>query len=50
MQLHPGQLDEAELPRDEITTFLVIGFWKFHEKKQESADETDFFRIRALLL
>lgn len=24
MQLHPEQLDEAELPRDENTSFLVI--------------------------
>lgn len=35
MQLHPEQLDEAELPRDENTSFLVIGFWEFHEKNQK---------------
>lgn len=43
MQLHPEQLDEAELPRDENTSFLVIGFWEFHEKNQEGAHATVFF-------
>lgn len=42
MQLHPEQLDEAELPRDENTSFLVIGFWEFHEKIQEGAYATVF--------
>lgn len=50
MQLHPEQLDEAELPRDENTSFLLIGFWEFHEKNQEGAHVTIFFWTRAVLL
>lgn len=48
MQLHPEQLDEAELPRDENTSFLVIGFLEFHEKNQEGAHATVFFFGREL--
>lgn len=47
MQLHPEQLDEAELPRDENTSFLVIE--SGHEKNQEGAHATVFFG-RAVLL
>lgn len=50
MQLHPEQLDEAELPRDENTSFLVIVFWEFHEKNQEGAHASFFLEERCAFM
>lgn len=37
MQLQLGQLDEADLRRDEKTFFFIKEFWEFSGKKQISA-------------